>query len=62
MFSKIASPAFMDSLLPQSFAGADIEDRYSHKQRRRRQENDVQHHFSLTSFRPFAAAPTQSPL
>jgi hypothetical protein len=43
MISNMASPVFMDSLLPQPFAAADIEDRYSYKQRRCRQENDVEH-------------------
>jgi hypothetical protein len=43
MISNMASPAFMDSLLPQPFAAADIEDRYSYKQPRCRQENDVEH-------------------
>jgi hypothetical protein len=31
MISNMASPAFMDLLLPQPFAAADIEDRYSYK-------------------------------
>jgi hypothetical protein len=47
MVSNIASPAFINPLLPQPFAAADIEDCYSYKQRRRRDENHVKHHGSI---------------
>jgi hypothetical protein len=43
MISNMASPAFTDLLLPQTFAAADVEDRYSYKQRCCHQENDVEH-------------------
>ena len=46
MISNTALPAFIGSLLPQPIAPANVENGYSDKQRRRGDEDDVQHDFS----------------